>query len=327
MAITSTGFQSPATSREGLAPSVLDIVTLLGADDTPILKKVGRSPVKNFKHGWITDKLASPAKNAQLELSSFVGDQKATKQKTENATQIFTTEVMVTDSMQKMATYGGNELAHETSKKGKQHALDIEYSFFGLGRDANILTSVFKAPTVRTDTVAGETAGIFHYAAGGATTFASGKRGNVLAFDSTTNWTGTKTVMTETIFNTILQQAWDNGATPKDIYIGAALKKAINAMVTRQLGNEAAANRRVVSMETDFGTVNIHLHRMLSAATGLDDVMIAGDFDFIKFGSFIDTNLKDVSTDKTATAKRYYTEACWEFRNSDALAIGVGLTA
>lgn len=329
MAITTTGWQAPATERVGFAPSVLDAVILLGADETPILKKVGRSVVKNYKHGWITDKLASPKKNAQLELSGFVGNQKATKQLTENATQIFTTEVMVTDSMQKMATYGGNELAHEVSKRGKEHALDLEYSFFGLGRDANVKTSVFKDPTVRTDTVAGEAGGIFKYCSKGTATFNTtgtvGIRGNVLAFDDTKNWSGTKTSMTWDIFNQVLEQIYKNGGSPKDVYVGTALKSAINGFVTRQLGNEKMANIMVSSLETDFGVVNIHLHRMLSADNGLDDVMLAGDFDFVKLGSFIDTNLKDVSTDKTATAKRYYTEATWEFRNADALAIGVGL--
>ena len=32
MAITTTGFQSPATSREGLKPSVYENIILIGAD-------------------------------------------------------------------------------------------------------------------------------------------------------------------------------------------------------------------------------------------------------------------------------------------------------
>ena len=37
--------------------------------------------------------------------------------------------------------------------------------------------------------------------------------------------------------------------------------------------------------------------------------------------------ISEVSTDKTAIAKRYYTEGCLEVRNADAFAIGVGLKA
>lgn len=332
MAITSTGYQSPATSREGLKPSVLDQVILLGASDTPILSKAGRSTVQNITHSWITDQIGSPSKNAKLEVSDFVGDTKSTKQKTTNAVQIFTEDVMVSKSMQQIATYGGKEMAHEVAKKGKKHALDLEYSFFGLGRDADIYTSVFKAPTTRTDSVAGEAAGIFHYAAKGATSFSNGRRGNVFAFDADGDWKAgsvddTLATLTETEMNEVLQAIWDAGETPKDIYVGANLKKAFNAMVTRQLGNESHSNRRVVSLETDFGTVNIHLHRYLSDAYGLGDVFIAGNFDYLKFGTLINTTLETVPTSKTADARRYYTEATWEVRNADAFAIGTGLKA
>ena len=332
MAITSTGYQSPATSREGLKPSVLDQVIQIGAYDTPILSKAGRSSVTSLTHSWITDHIGSPAKNAKLEISDFVGDQKSTKQKTTNAVQIFTEDVMVSKSMQKMATYGGNELAYEVAKKAKKHALDLEYSFWGLGRDASLYTSVFKAPTTRTDSVAGEAAGIFHYLAKGATTFTNGKRGNEFAFDADGDWGAsdtddTKTTLTETQLNQLLQNIWDSGETPTDVFVGASLKKAINAMVTRQLGNEAKSNRRVTSLETDFGTINIHLHRFLSTAYGLDDVLLAGNFEYLKFGTLYDTVLEDVNTSKTAAAKRYYTEGTWEVRNADAFAIGVGLKA
>lgn len=332
MAITSTGYQSPATSREGLKPSVLDQVILLGASDTPILSKVGRGKVQNITHSWITDAIGSPAKNAQLEISDFVGDTKSTKQKTTNAVQIFTEDVMVSASMQQIATYGGKEMAHEVAKKGKKHALDLEYSFFGLGRDTDVVTSVFKAPITRTDSVPGEAAGIFNFAAKGVSAFTSGKRGNVFAFDADADWAigdgvSAATAMTETHLNTVLESIWAAGETPKDIFVGSGLKKAFNALVTRQLGNETFTNRRVVSLETDFGTVNIHLHRFLSDAYGMGDVFIAGNFDYVKFSPLINTNLEIVPTSKTADARRYYTEATWEFRNADALAIGVGLKA
>ena len=63
--------------------------------------------------------------------------------------------------MQAVATYGGKELERETAKRAKEHKLDMEYAIFGLGRDADVKKSVFKAPTVRTDAAAGEMAGLF----------------------------------------------------------------------------------------------------------------------------------------------------------------------
>ena len=46
MAITSTGYQAPATSRQGLKPSVYDKIILIGADETPILSLIDTSDVK-----------------------------------------------------------------------------------------------------------------------------------------------------------------------------------------------------------------------------------------------------------------------------------------
>ena len=138
MAITTTGFQAPATKREGLKPSVYDKIILIGADETPILKLIGTSSVKGIEHSWLTDSLAAPKKNAQLEISDFDDQIKSSVQKTSNAVQIFTSNVSVSRSMQAVATYGGKELERETAKRAKEHKLDMEYAIFGLGRDADV---------------------------------------------------------------------------------------------------------------------------------------------------------------------------------------------
>ena len=135
--------------------------------------------------------------------------------------------------MQAVATYGGKELERETAKRAKEHKLDMEYAIFGLGRDADVKKSVFKAPTVRTDATAGEMAGLFYFLAKGAAAFAGGKRGNVVAFDSSGDWKGTPAALTETVLSQLLQNIWDAGTTPKDVFIGADLKPAINKIVFR----------------------------------------------------------------------------------------------
>lgn len=223
--------------------------------------------------------------------------------------------------------YGGKELPYQTAKKIKEHKLGIEMALLGLGRDANVKTSVFKAPVVRDTAVAGEMAGLFYYLAKGATGFSAGKRGNVLAFDSSNDWSGTAQTLTWDKFNEILQQAYNAGETPKDVFVGAKLKGAINGFVSRLLGNENKYNGTVKSIETDFGTINIRLHRMLSDTYGLGDTLIAGNFDYMKNGLLYSTEIADVTTSKTATAKRIYTECTLEVRNADAFVAGVGLKA
>ncbi len=262
-----------------------------------------------------------------MEVSDFVGDSKSTKMKRTNAVEIITTDVFVSRDMMEVATYGGKEMAYEVAKKAKEHALKLEYMKYGLGRDANAKTSVFLPPVTRTEAEAGEMAGLFYFLAKGETSFTAGKRGNVHAFDSTSNWTGTPSSFDETKLNQVLQSIYDAGETPKDIYVGANLKAGFNKLVARQLGNEKTANLSVVSLETDFGTVNVRLSRFLSDAHGLGDVFIAGNFDFLKDAPLVSTHLDDVPTSKTGKAKRYYTSCTMEVRNADAFAIGVGLTA
>lgn len=334
MAITSTEFQTPATQRVGLIPSVYDKIILVGANDTPIMSMIGTSVVKGITHSWITDTLKKPSKNAQLEISEFKGEQKSTKQQNTNATQIFTTDIMVSQTMQEVATYGGKELENEVAKATKVHKLDIEYALLGLGRDASAKVSVLKAPQIREAAKPGEMAGLFYYAAKGETAFKdkNGRKeqGNIIAFGNcdANKWgTGECVILTEDILHQVLQRVWESGATPKDIFIGAELKKALNKMASRQFSNEKFINSSVVSLDTDFGKVNFRLHRFLSKEYGLEDCLIAGDFSYAKMGLLKPTFLSDVSTDKTAIAKRYYTEGCLEVRNADAFAIGVGLKA
>lgn len=327
MAITSTGYQSPATSREGLVPSVYDKIIRIGAEETPMLSLMGKSKVSGINHSWLIDEIDAPAQNAQLEISDFVGGDKSTLQKQTNAVQIMTTEVAVSRTMKAVNTYGGKELPRLTAKKAIKHKLDMEYALMGLGRDADAKVSVFKAPTLRTDTVAGEMAGLFYFAAKGDTAFASGERGNVKAFDSTGDWEGTATLLDEDVLHQILEPIWKKGESPKDVFIGADLKKAINAFATRQFGNEKSVNTSVVSVDTDFGKVNFRLHRFLSSEYGLGDAMIAGNFEYAKNGLLIPTEYDKVTTSKTAEQWRYYTESTLEVRNADAFSIGVGLTS
>lgn len=325
MAFTSTGFQTPAASREGLVPSVYDKVIQIGWADTPILQKIETSTVTNISHSWIIDPIANPERKPQLEISDFQGLATSTKQKRTNSVEIFTDDVMVSRDMLKIKAYGGKEEAYEVAKKAKEHSKRFEQMILGIGRNIDPKVSVFMADVLRTDATAGQAAGMFYFLAKGETSFASGKRGNVLAFDSDGDWTGDNVPMTWEYFNQILQQIYDGGATPKDVYVGANLKARINGFVQRQLTNEVKSAQTIKSIETDFGTVNIYLSRWLNTTFGLGDVLIAGDFDYMKHGLLTSTFLEDVPTSKTAKARRYYTSSTLEVRNADAFAIGVGL--
>lgn len=51
------------------------------------------------------------------------------------------------------------------------------------------------------------------------------------------------------------------------------------------------------------------MHRLLSPKYGLGDVLIAGDFEYMKHGLYIPTMIEDVPTDITAKAKDFIRKA------------------
>lgn len=82
MALPSMGHTSPATENVKLKQSIYETIIKIGATETPILNKIGTSKVTNpLTHSWITDTFEEPKKNANLELSKFVGETKNTAQK------------------------------------------------------------------------------------------------------------------------------------------------------------------------------------------------------------------------------------------------------
>lgn len=331
MAITSTGFEAPATAREGLKPSVYDNILLVGRRDCPLINLIGSETITNpIRHSWHIDTLRDPINEPKEEIHELVSGTKSTVQKNSNAVQILTTVWEVSESMEKAQEYGKqNPKDREKGKRAIEHANNLEYALFGLGHDTDAKVSVFTAPLERAnETDKPISAGFFHFIAKNDTTFTNGRRGNIFAFDNAQDWTGTEEEMTEEMFCEILQSIWDSGAQPKDVFVGAALKRRINAWRAKNnVTNFSSkdANLIVDTIETDFGRVRVHLHRYLSAAHGLGDVLLAGDFEYMKNGLYIPTNHKEVPTSRTSIMGRFYTEFCLCVKNADAFAIGVGL--
>ncbi len=325
MAITSTSYPQANLPSTGTKPSVYEGIILVGSDETPMLKAMGTSAVTNTSHSWVIDKIGDPERTPENEISSLNTTQVNHKQNNSNAVEIFKTELFVSKTMTQIKAYGGNELEHEVAKKAKEHKKLLEQMILGLNRDNDPKISLLKEPIHRSENQPGEAAGMFYFVAKDETTFTNGKKGNITAYDSSKDWTGTKSTMDWNKFNTILQQTYNAGETVKDVFVGTTLKARINSFVNRNYSDQTTYVGRLVALETDFGTVNIHLSRFMNQENALDDTIIAGNFDYAKVGLLYPTELAEVHTDKTGVAKRYYTEATLELRNADAFSIGVGL--
>lgn len=312
----------------GNKPSVLDLVKLRGATDSPLFSSFKSGSAKNIIHSWITDTLRPYGDNAQVEISDTQNYSAGSKQLLSNTMQIFTTDVKVSESQQATATYGAKSLQHELMKSAKEHSMDIEYAILGLGNQTNTATNagLFNTYTERVgNTTAGRMAGIFHYIpdANGVNVTGTGDA----------RVAGIDIQLTYDVFQSILEPIWQKGGEATTVYVGPALKKVINSfdtgnsVVNRVINDSNNYDARITKVSTDFGIVDVKLHRYFIAANGLDKAVLAADFKTCTVRNLIATKLNDVKNSDTATVKRYYTEATLEVLNPDLVSCGLGLIA
>ena len=85
---------------------MLEIITSISPDETPLLNKFGKSKVTGMTHSWICDSLGSPAENAQLEDATFTTTAATPRVKLDNYIQIFMRDCSVSDSQEAVLKAG-----------------------------------------------------------------------------------------------------------------------------------------------------------------------------------------------------------------------------
>lgn len=227
----------------GNREDLLDIITNISPDETPLMNKFGRSKVTGMVHSWLTDSLDEPKVNANLEDAEFSSTPSVPRVKLDNYIQIFMRDCMVTDSQEAVLKAGvKSEMAYQLAKVLKAIAQDVEYAI------------------VRNDTARqGDSvnAGLM----GGIPYFVNATKlpNNVIA--------AAGNEVTEEEFNDAIQAAWKVGGTP-DIAVMSGKNKRIVSGFTGNASRERSADstkiKQIVNVyESDFGLVNTLLHRMM----------------------------------------------------------------
>lgn len=227
----------------GNREDLLDIITNISPDETPLMNKFGRSKVTGMVHSWLTDSLAPAGVNAQVENAPFSETEATPRVKLDNYIQIFMRDCNVTDSQEAVLKAGvKSEMAYQLAKTLKQIALDVEYAI------------VNNATAVR----------------GNANT--AGKMGGIPHFVNATNLPNNvidanNAALTETMLNDAVQAAWKTGGTPDICVVSGKNKRTISGFSSqeRQRSADATKLKKVIDVyESDFGLVNMMLHRMQS---------------------------------------------------------------
>ncbi len=253
-AITNTfqTFQSKG-NREDLTNRIYDI----SPEDTPFMSSARRGQASSVYHEWQTDSLAAASTtNAQIQgddVSSF--DEVTPTVRIGNYTQIMRKTAIVARTTERVSRAGrGREMSYQLAKKTAELKRDME---------ATLLTN--------------------QGASAGNSSTAS-KFGSFLAFltsnvnmsstsaanpSYTTTPTGTRTdgtarVFTEAMLKDVMQQAWDEGATPRFLFVGGFNKvkaSAFSGVATKTFNRDAEKPTAIIGAAdvyvSDFGRLSI----------------------------------------------------------------------
>lgn len=299
-------------------PSIIDSIIKQGVATAPIIEMLGTKHISNFQHSWITDRYRDAVDNAKLEISDLGTLPTPTKQKTSNICQILTNEFGVSERQKHMSQYGEDELPYQRAKVGIEHVKDLEYAVLGLGN-----TSIYDSPKAMTATVKARMGGLFY--------FVPAEHRKDYDTDAGDNSSGL-TDFTLTHLHELLEPIWKRGGIEDEtfkVYMGNTLKNKVNGWLDamphlRHYVKDKSISPLITKIETDFGTIDINLHRLF-AGDALKDKILAGKFDEAKLCYLTETNIEPVSTSKTATYERYYTDATLEITNADYFACASGL--
>jgi len=293
-------------------PSVLDAIVLQGPSQVPFLKWLGRGKVTAPKHAWITDRLRDPKPNFNLEVSDIEENTQDTKRMLDNVTHIVKNEFGLSRRELDNPRYGQKEWPYRVGKVGKEHAKDLEFALLGLHNN-----SVFDTYTVGNETTPAKMAGLFHYIQD------TNKK------DFADN--GNPTDFTYDKLSEILEPVWEVGGLEDESFMlvcGTSIKKAINRFAGDQYFRRVEGKEKfdptLYELETDFGTVQVKLHRLFNHEK-LRDKVLVGKLSEARMMFFTATEFTEVPTSKTAKFGRYYTDFTLEVKNPDFFACGTGL--
>ena len=225
---------------DSIVRSVQAEIEMLSPVENMLLNNLQKSTARNMVHQWQDDTLATPTGGAAPQYQAFTPDTLSTPTLRQNVVQHIYQAVSVTEAQQ-MVTHesGEKEYARQVAKKMKDWANNAEYALL-----RSSLVSGVSGTAARMN-------GVIQTISTNATAHTSG------------------TVFSESIFNGLFELNWENsnGETATDVLVGAKMKRKISsftANITRNIDVSAArAGAPVQVYESDFGTVNIHLHRYM----------------------------------------------------------------
>lgn len=244
----------------GIREDLYDKIYNVDPDETPFLSAMPKVKASNVYHEWQTDQLDAPsATNAHIEGDDTVAGAITPTVRLGNYTQIFKKSVAIPGTLEATTRAGrGREIAYQKMLKAKAMKTDMEMSVF-----AN------NARNAGNDSTARELAGVPAW----LTSNVSANGGGEPTGDGTDARTdGTPRALTDTLFDAVLKQIWDNsGLRPDCVYLGSFNKQAasgFNGATARDINVDASSKKLTTAIdiyEYDFGSVRFEPNRHVRA--------------------------------------------------------------
>jgi hypothetical protein len=258
---------SSLTMATNVREDLEDVIFLLDPMDTWALSNLDRVEASGVYHEWLSDSLAAPATNAQIEGADVAFTTASPARRLGNWTQIAFKQFAVSDTLEAVEKAGRkSERSRLGMKLLKELKRDVENALVGAqGSSGGAGGAQGGTATARSS------AGMEAWIGNGTTTLTQNEASNVVsATTNSANATspgfatgavaaptdGTTGALTEGQLKAALQGAWEDGGDPRIILVGAAQKKVIDSftgVATRMV--DSAPNKQA----TIIGAANMYV--------------------------------------------------------------------
>lgn len=232
---------------------LLDLIVNIDPEEDQLYVGLAKHKATQPYHQWLTDTLAAVGTVAKTEGFDPSYAARTNPSRKANYTQIISAEFQVTDSERNSNTAGFKDrYTYEMQKAMLEWRRYAEYAI------------------VRGSLVSGT---------GSAARQLAGVKAQI-----TTLATNQGSVsLSETMFNTYLQNAWNQGGNVDMILVGGTLKRRISTYTNTNTrfvdASQSSVNNTINVYDSDFGRVEVHKHRYVTVSgdTNLDLIGIQKD--------------------------------------------------
>ena len=248
-------------------------VIILTPTEAPFMTGINKGKAANVLHEWQNKTLTVRQDNAKAEGSTFSFSKRTLATRSTNHTQIFDKTFDVSSSERWVKKlHDPNDTADELLNDCMAEIkTDVEHALLRGSKNSG------------NDSVARRLAGVLNYLTTNYSSVASG------------------TKLTESFFIGMLQQCWDAGGSPDEIYVGSFLKRVITGFSLGTTRNMASDDKRLVRsidvFDGDFGIQKIFKSRSMVNTTNACDIILIEN---AKFKMAIGEEIHELSPEEVA---------------------------